>query len=229
MSAMNISPTNGKISMRGIIIGLIPSIVIDGLLPFLVYTLLQSHTTQLVALSASAIPPIISNIISTLRNRHLDAFGVIILLGIVVSIVAIFFGGDPKLLLIKESFVTVALGVACLFSLLLPKPLMFYISKHFATGGNAAKFARFDSLWHYPSFRKMSYSITILWGIALIGEFLLRIVLVYTLTVQQVLLIAPIIFNITLVGLILWTVSYSFKVAKRGKQLSEQAQTQALS
>lgn len=74
----------------------------------------------------------------------------------------------------------------------------------------------------------MSYSITILWGIALIGEFLLRVALVYALTVQQVLLIAPIIFNVTLVGLILWTVSYSFKVAKRGKQLTEQAQTQAL-
>lgn len=73
----------------------------------------------------------------------------------------------------------------------------------------------------------MSYSITILWGIALIGEFLLRVALVYALTVQQVLLIAPIIFNVTLVGLILWTVSYSFKVAKRGKQLTEQAQTQA--
>lgn len=220
----NIDLSSKRFSTRGILLGIIPSLVIDGALPFLVYTLLRPHTTDLLALTASALPPLISNIISIIRTRKLDAFGTLILLGIIVSIGAIFLGGDPKILLIRESIFTVALGIACFISLLLPRPLMFYISRHFATEGNPEKLAGFDSLWQYKIFRSMSYLITIVWGAAWIGEFILRIILVYTLSIPQFLIVSPIVFNAITIGLILWTTTYSIRVGHRGREMRERAE-----
>jgi uncharacterized membrane protein len=66
------------------------------------------------------------------------------------------FGGDPRILLIRESLVTGVLGIACLVSLLLPKPLIFYFAPP-----NAA----FYQLWQYPSFKRYMTLMTIAWGI----------------------------------------------------------------
>lgn len=216
------TPASGsKMNLRSMLLGLIPSILIDAGLPFLVYTLLRPHTSELIALIASTIPPMASNIVSLIRTRKLDAFGIIILLGIVISIIAIFLGGDTHILLIRESLVTVGLGIACIVSLLLPRPLMFYISRHFVAAGSAEKAANYDSLWQYPIFRKMNYRITIAWGIAFIAEFCLKVYLVYTLSIPQVLVISPIIFNTLTVGLIVLTMLYGTRVARQDRQRRE--------
>lgn len=217
----NIDLSSKRFSTRSMLLGIIPSLIIDGALPFLVYTLLRPHTTELLALSASALPPLISNIISIARTRKLDAFGTLILLGIIVSIGAIFLGGDPKILLIRESIFTVALGIACFISLLLPRPLMFYISRHFATDGTPEKLANYDALWQYKSFRSINYLITIVWGIAWISEFVLRVILVFTLSIPQFLIVSPIIFNAITVALIIWTMTYSVRAGRRGRERAE--------
>ncbi len=224
----NINVSSKKFSTRSILLGIIPSLIIDGALPFLVYTLLRPYTTELLALMTSALPPLISNIISILRTRKLDAFGTMILLGIIVSIGAIFLGGDPKILLIRESIFTVALGIACFISLLLPRPLMYYISRHFATEGSPEKLATFDSLWQYKSFRSTNYLITIVWGIAWISEFILRVILVFTLSIPQFLIVSPIIFNAITVTLILWTTTYSIRSGRRGNEQRAQAEAERL-
>jgi len=214
-------------NLRSTLLGIIPSLIIDGALPYLVYVLLRPHTTELLALSASALPPLISNLISLARTRKLDAFGTLIILGIVVSVAAIFLGGDPKILLIRESIFTAALGIGCLISLLLPRPLMFYIGRHFATDGSPEKLAWFDGLWQHKSFRRIMFNITIVWGIALLGEFALRVLLVYTLTIPQFLAISPIIFNLITVGLSIWTVVYSTRAGRRAREMAEVARKQA--
>ena len=83
--------------------------VIAGLLPFLTYVLLTSYVprfSQVVALGLSAIFPTVNGLITIARRRHLNIIGAIVLIGILVSVVAARVGGDPKLLLIRESFVT---------------------------------------------------------------------------------------------------------------------------
>ena len=218
----NIDVSSRRFSTRSILLGIIPSLIIDGALPFIVYTLLRPHTTELLALTASALPPLISNIISIIRTRKLDAFGTMILLGIIVSMGAIFLGGDPKILLIRESIFTVALGIACFISLLLPKPLMFYISRHFAAEGSVEKLATFDALWQYKNFRATNYLITIVWGTAWVSEFILRVILVFTLSIPQFLIVSPIVFNAITVGLILWTTTYSVRSGRRMRERAEQ-------
>src|SRR6476469_3103734 len=107
------------ISIRSVV----PSLVIDGLMPFLTYVFLTVYVpglSQIMVLGLSAVFPTANGLVTIVRRRHLDIIGAIVILGIVVTIVATLVGGDPKLLLIRESFVTGALGVVCGTSLLWP-------------------------------------------------------------------------------------------------------------
>src|SRR5207253_1328774 len=70
-----------------------------------------------------------------IRHRRLDPIAVVVLLGITTDGVALLFGGSPGLLLVRESMFTGAFGAACFASLLLPRPMMFYFSRHFIEHG----------------------------------------------------------------------------------------------
>jgi hypothetical protein len=199
--------------LRAMLRTMVPGMVIDALLPYLIYTFLSPHTSQLNALIASSVPPVLSNIVSLIRARKLDAIGMIVFLGIIVSIIAIFLGGDPRILLVRESLVTGVLGVACLVSLVFPKPLMFYISLHFVS-----KNVNFYSLWQYAAFRRYMNTVTITWGIFFIVEFLFKIYLVYTFPISVTVGLAPVVFYVFLILMIVWTMYYSRGVRRDNQQ-----------
>jgi hypothetical protein len=207
---------------RRLLLGLMPSLFIDALLPYLIYTFLSPHTSQLNALIASSLPPVLSNIVSLIRARKLDAIGLIVFLGIIVSIVAIFLGGDPRILLVRESLVTGVLGIVCFVSLLFPKPLMYYISSHFVP-----KEVNFSYLWQFASFRRYMYSVTIIWGIFFVGEFTLKVFLVYTLPISVTVGLMPAIYYILLTLMIVWTMWYSNTIRKKKRQSESAAIVQS--
>ena len=220
-------PPHGPSSADGPSIrSVFPSLVIDGLLPFLTYVLLTSyvpHLSQVIALGLSATFPTVYGLVTIVRRRHLDIIGAVVLIGIVVSIVATLVGGDPKLLLICESFVTGALGVVCLTSLVWPRPLMFYIGRQFSVGEDPAKIAGFNALWQYPRARHTFRVMTVVWAIGWIGEFVLRVVMVRRLSIPEVLAISPFVFNGITIGLIAWTIAY----ARRRRQFGAEARAKA--
>ena len=201
--------------------GAVPSLVIDGLLPFLTYVLLTSyapHLSQVIALGLSATFPSIYGLATIVRRRHLDIIGALVLVGIAVSIVATLVGGDPKLLLIRESFVTGALGMVCLTSLVWPRPMMFYIGRQFSAGEDPVKIAEFNALWQYPRARHTFRVMTIVWAIGWMSEFALRVVMVWTLSIPEVLAISPFVFNGITIALIAWSIVYGrrqWKVCRR--------------
>jgi hypothetical protein len=198
----------------------LPSLVVDGLCPFLTYELLTSYVpgmSQVVALGLGAMFPAVSGIVSIVRRRHLDIVGAVVLIGIAVSIAATIAGGDPKLLLIRESFVTGALGLVCLLSLLWPRPLMFYIGRQFSAGQDQALIEEFNGLWQYPGARRTFRVLTGVWAIVWIAEFGLRVVMVWTLSVSEVLAISPFVFNGITLGLIAWTIAYVRRRREQGR------------
>src|SRR6266705_3072549 len=123
-----------------------------------------------------------------------------------------------KIFLIRESILTAALGVVCLLSLLFPRPLMFYFGRQFVSGGDPAKAAFYSSLWQYPRFRFSNSLITLVWGMGLLIEFALRVILVYTLPVAQVLALSPLVFNAITIGLILWTIACGNRARRKRQQ-----------
>jgi hypothetical protein len=210
--------------------GVLPGLVIDGLLPFVTYVLLTSYAprlSQVTALGLSAIFPTVNGLVTIVRRRHLDIVGAIILVGIGVSIVATVAGGDAKLLLIRESFVTGALGVVCVTSFLWPRPLMFYIGRQFSVGEDPAKIAEFNALWQSPGARLTFRVMTAVWAIGWLGEFALRVVMVWWLSTATVLAVSPFVFNGITIGLIAWTISYGRRRRQRGAQATAANTTSA--
>ena len=130
------------------------------------------------------------------------------LMSIAVSMVAVTRGGSPKVLLIRESFFTGAFGIAWFVSLALPRPIMFYFSRHFTAGRDPASIAEFDSGWQRLEFRHVARLITAVWGVASLVEFLVRVALVYTFPPAAVLVVSPIILGGLLIATIVWTFAY---------------------
>jgi hypothetical protein len=215
-------------SFRTTIRGLLPSILVNGVLVYLIYTLLKSYTSasDLVALLVSSVPALLSEIVTLIRHRQLDVLGIIVLAFIAISAVISFIGGDPKLLLIRESFLTVVFGVACIVSLLFPRPIWFYIIRYFATGNDPAKSPVFNARWQYPAFRRYIRIITVVWGITYIVEFPVRVFMVYHLSIQQYLAIGPVIFYGVTFVVIGFTIAYARRMISRVTEMrSEEMET----
>lgn len=199
---------------------LLPTLVLDIACPYFAYRYLRQHMAQLspaTALLLSGVFPVFNNLWSLLKSRTLDIIGIVILVGIVVGAASVLVTGDPKLLLIRESFVTGALAIVCLSSLAWPRPLLFFIGRDFSTGHDPAKIAEFNALWERPGAPRVFRVMTLVWGVGWLGEFALKVVLVLTLTVPQVLVVGPIQSNAITIALILWTIRYANQSRRRGE------------
>jgi len=190
--------------------GLLVSVVLNAVIPVLLYTLAkrQLGASEYAALVAAALFPAGLSIRDVFHSRSIDPVAVLSLLSVLASMLAAAVGGSPKLLLIRESFFTGAFGVTCLASLALARPMMFYFGRHFLAGRDAARVDWFNAGWENPIFRHRARLITIVWGVASLGEFLVRVVLVYTLPAAAVLVVSPIVLGGMLIGTIVWTFAY---------------------
>jgi hypothetical protein len=223
-SGVSARPDLPQLDMRGSFNGLLRSIVINAIVPLIIYNLLKSRgASDLVALGVAAVAPALDGLVSVLRQRRLDLLSGLVLAGIVISMIAVLLGGDTRVLLIRESILTGALGVACFVSLLFPRPLMFYFGRYFASGNDPVKAQGYDRMWQFPYFRYVNRVITVVWGVAFTGEFALRAVMAFTLPISVVLAVAPVALGSITVLTILWTLAYSRRARRRGEEMRRQA------
>jgi hypothetical protein len=71
--------------------------------PWLVYRLVEGSTSTTIALLLSSLPPIIWSLWQLVHSRKLDVIGMLVIAGIAASLVATMLGGNPRLLLVRES------------------------------------------------------------------------------------------------------------------------------
>ena len=198
---------------------LVPTLVVDGLCPFLAYVLLRRYApavSEVGALAFGALFPITRGLLELWHRRRVDIIGAIVLVGIAVSIIALLAGGSVKLFLIRESFVTGALGLLALSSFMWSRPLLFYIGRQLSAGNDPVALEQFNRLWERPLARRTFRLMTGVWALGWLGEFGVRIVMVLTLSVGQVLAISPFVFNGITMGLIAWTLAYARRQRQRG-------------
>lgn len=209
MSDVTPAQTNG-LAMSG----LLRSIVLNAAIPLLLYTLSKRYVSgsEVVALSTAAIFPLVDSLV-----------GVLALLGIAVSRFGVALGGDPRILLIRESFFTCALGIACFVSLALPRPLMFYFGRQFFASSDPARLATYEASSGRPAGRRVHRLSTTVWGFAFVGEFVLRVILVFTVAPAVVLAVSPFPLGGITIATILWTFAYGRRNVAMYRQ--QQAQT----
>jgi hypothetical protein len=218
--------SSSKVDIRGLLL----SIVLNAVIPLTLYLLVKRYisTSEVVALSIAAIFPILYSIFEFVQHRQFDIIAIFALLGIIVSVLGVLLGGNAKILLIRESFFTVMLGLACFVSLLLPRPLMFYVGRQFIAGKDPEKIAQFNQQWNHPYARFVHRLITSVWGIAYVGEFIIRIILIYTLSTALVLAISPILLGGITLAAIVWTFSYVRYAQRRGAEMLRRQQAMEL-
>lgn len=221
-------------SMRG----MLPSILLNAVAPYILFQYLtdpQRNVSTVAALSATAIFPVIGITFSWVRTRHLDALGIISLVFIFIGLLINLIFQDPKIFLIKESFITGALGVACLLSIVVtPRPAMFYVGRYFASGGVKERMVAYNDLWQYPYFRTTQRMITGVWGVAYLVEALIRVALVAILgtskqSVSEILAISPILLTAVTVVTLAWTFWYVRHSIRKGNAMRAAARLAAQS
>jgi hypothetical protein len=193
---------------------------IDAGIPFGCYWLSMHYLSrsEVIALLVASIFPTLKSLSAVLRRRELDPISVLILAGLLFGLAALLVGGGVKLLLVRESLFSGAFGLACLVSLLFRsrRPVMFYFGRFFAAGSDPLRRAHFDQLWQYPSFRRVQRIMTLVWGLVFVGEFTVRVVLIYTLSPAVVLAVSPIVLGSATLLTVLWTIRYAARARQAG-------------
>jgi hypothetical protein len=186
-------------------------------LPLLIYHYAAPHFGERNALILSSIPPMLWSAIELARFRRLDAVSLLAVIGIFLSLAAMAFGGSPRLLLARESLVTGIIGLLFLGSLLLPRPLIFYLARSTMAKGSAEAAVRFESYWLKPRFVRSMYIMTWVWGLGLVFEAAVRFWMAFAWAVEQFLAISPFISYGIYFSLMGWTLWYARRLKAAGE------------
>ena len=185
-------------SRGGMVRYLVLSILINGILPFVLYRILIGQGVATVpALVAGSVFPIANTAWSWLKTRRLDLIGIISLIFILTSAAASLLSGSTRFTLLKESLFTGLFGLIFLGSLLTPRPLMFLIARQFSTHGDPERIATWDGNWQNPGFRGFRHTfrvMTAIWGVMFVADALIRVALVFVLSVSVFLVVSQVLF-----------------------------------
>ncbi|MFC0211048.1 VC0807 family protein [Paenibacillus chartarius] len=210
---------------KSIVLGILMTLLINGALPLLVYELLRSHMSSIHALTIATIIPLFDNLYSLIKRRKLDVFAVFMLISFALGLLMVTLGGNEQLLLVRESLVTAIMGLIFLISLLFPRPLIFYFAMRFTVGSDPERAAAFSSRWKYPYFRFVLRLITAVWGISLLGEAIVRTILVYRLTVSEFLAVSNFVMYGFIGFAIVWTIYYRRHSQNKLKQMIDKTES----
>ncbi|WP_276355363.1 VC0807 family protein [Cohnella caldifontis] len=197
------------------------TLLVNGVVPWLLYVWLQDYMSSLAALTIATLVPLADNLVHLAKHRRLDAFGGLMLFTFVLTLLLVLLGGNEKMLLIRESLVTAAVGILFLGSLPFGKPLMFHLAVRFISKGD------FAANWNYPYFRFVMRLMSFVWGIMLTAEAAVRVTMVYSLSTAHYLALSNFVLYGFIGAAILWTLAYRRRSSAKLAQLKLQAQAAA--
>jgi len=195
----------------------LPMLFLDALLPAILYGVLTHFGVPVLwALVAGGAPPALHNLASLFVSRRLEPLGLLALTFLGLSAALSLISRDVFFTLIKESFITGAIGLIFLGSLFAARPLMFAITLQFVAGDNPRKRDWWNCRWENPAFHAAMRWTTAMWGIAYLIEASARVYLPLRLPPAKVVALSPILTIGVTVLLIHWTRQRMLKVRSQG-------------
>lgn len=191
-------------------------LVVNFLLPLLIYRATKGSLGEVKALMASSAPPIAWSLVTFVRQRKLDALSLLVLTGIVLSLLAYVGGGGPRMLQLREKLVTGLIGLIFLGSAVIRRPLIYQLARATLARKSADELAQFESRRGVQAFERIMMIMTVVWGLGLVAEAALAAVLVFRLSVQQFMVVGPMLGYGTMGSLSLWTAWYARRARRRG-------------
>jgi hypothetical protein len=167
--------------------GLMP-MLIDIVAPIVVYFILHSlGVADVLALTIGGMVTAINALAGTVRRRRLDSIGLLVVAEIALSIALLLITQDPRILLIKPSFYVGFAAIYAFATCLVGRPIGFESAKPIATKGDPERLAAYERAWERsPEFRRTERVITAAWGVAFLADAILRVLVVYSFSANQV-------------------------------------------
>lgn len=169
---------------RGAMLGM----VVDLIVPASVYYALRAGGIDiyLSLLLTAAIPSTVL-LVRLLRERTLDGPAAYVLTIMLLSTAAALVSGSQQFLLAKEGWITGISAIWFLMSVRAARPLTFLLSRPLLEGRGRMPRDSWDHLWElHPRFRHLWKVSTAMWGIGLLLDCVLRIVMAYALPPDSV-------------------------------------------
>ncbi|CAG8697336.1 24372_t:CDS:1 [Cetraspora pellucida] len=205
---------------------------IDIALPLILYYILSKYIPTIWALVISSVPPAISVIVNFILRKQVNPIGVLVIIGFIVGVILSLVQADPRLFLLRESLVTGVFGLAFVITLIPIKirsfemrPLLYYNSKNLEVGDLKGLTEdepipeRWERHWRsYPKFRLTFIVLTAVWGLGLLIEVSVRIIIIYnTATIDDAVYFGSIFLYSWLSCLTLFTFIFSRYMQKKGE------------
>lgn len=191
---------------------LLRGLLLDGLLPVAVYYALHLlGASDLVALIAATGVAALRIVGGLLARRELNHFATVMLLVYGVSLVLSLITGDQRVLLLRGSLITGAIGLAFIGTALLGgKPLALTAHQTFRPARATDAARQYDT---DPGIRRRYTLTSHVWGFGLLGEAIIRIPLVYLLPISIGFGVSEGMLIVTCALLVGWTLWYSKRYA----------------
>lgn len=183
-STSSSGPARPPLSLRG----QLGIFVFDIGAPIASYYLLRAMgVSALVALSASAALPAFAAVWQLVARRRVDPVAVLVIVTMAVSVLAAAVTHSPRLLLAKEGLVTGLWGIVFVASLAARRPVAYSIARPLMEGRRVFAARSWDDLWAgEPAFRRIWRVSTLIWGGALLADAVIRVIMAYSLPVDEV-------------------------------------------
>jgi hypothetical protein len=197
--ALSRSPSQGRAGLRR-------TVLADVVLPLVtVVTLLHSGAAPLAAYAVGSLFPLASIVISWAERRSLDYIGIGILSGIASALAMAVATGDPRFALMRAAPGLAVFGAACLGSLATKRPLMFFVARGLATGGDRERVAAWNARLSLPTFGKVMRQVTAVWGAGAVVCAALNSAAAFLLPASVAIMLEPAMVAATLTALLTWT------------------------
>lgn len=202
------------------------AVFVNLFLPWLAYRLGAPHGGHVGGLIASMLPLVAWIGWDLMRHRHFDALSAIVLVGIVLSLAVLPFGGDPRTHAVEEPMVSGMIGLSFLVSLLLPRPMVYYLGRSTIARESPAAVARFEQDWEArPDLVASIRMMTLVWGVCMTMENVVRCWLVWTWPDEPAAVRASKLLGYGVYGgVMLWTVWYRRRMRARAEARTQTAQ-----
>ena len=195
-------------------------VLVNVLLPLLVFDWAKPAYGEVGALIASSAPPLLWSVAEFVRHRRVDALSMLVLAGIALSLLAFLGGGGVRFLQLREKLVTALIGLVFLGSVAIGRPLIYPLARAGLARKSRSDLAEFDGWRGKPAFERTMTLMTLVWGVGLVGEAAVCCALVFLLPVRTYLIVGPTLGYGTMGGLGLWNVWFSRRQTRIGRALA---------
>ncbi|KAF0732245.1 hypothetical protein Ae201684P_014645 [Aphanomyces euteiches] len=167
-------------------------VTVNVVLPLVLYSILAKRMAAVYAILLSSIPPSINTIVGIVRERRCDVFSALSVMSIGVSAVVTFVTRDARLLLAKDSFFTVGLGLSYWFSTIYADEDIMWSYYRLLHDPDAQK--ELDLKYNRPDVRSRWHFVCRVWGSAFLLEAVIRILLIYSIPVHTMVYVNTLLF-----------------------------------